>query len=200
MRDRILTGRSGTADMTFYEKIYKTFAPFVIRLYRIRTEGTENIPETGAILASNHTAFPDVLVISAAARRQVRYMAKKELFDSKLLGWIMRGVHAIPVDREGSDMNSLRSCLNFLKEGHGLVIFPEGHRFHDGQIHEFKTGTAFIAMRASVPLIPARIHTNYRPFAKIRVNVGNPVEYGKLTGAQALSDVTERLRQAVEAL
>lgn len=169
--------------------------------HRIKVPGRENIPREGAyVLAVNHISFRDPVVMASFLRWDDSAMAKKELFESKLLGWIMRGVHAIPVDREGSDMNSLRACLNFLKEGHGLVIFPEGHRYHDGQIHEFKTGTAFIAMRANVPLIPARIHTNYLPFAKITVNVGKPIETGKLTGSQALNDVTEKLRQAIEAL
>ena len=59
--------------MSFYERFYQIFAPWVRRVYRIEAHGTENIPEGGAILASNHTAFSDVLVISAASRRQVQY-------------------------------------------------------------------------------------------------------------------------------
>ena len=169
-------------------------------LHRIKVTGRENIPDGPYVLAVNHTSFRDPVVMASFLKWDASAMAKKELFDNKWLGWIMRGVHAIPVDREGGDMNSLRACLNFLKEGHGLVIFPEGHRYGDGQIHEFKTGTAFIAMRANVPLIPARIHTSYRPFSRITVNVGAPIPYGKLSGAEALNEVTAQLKQAVEAL
>ena len=168
--------------------------------HRIRVVGRDNIPEGPYVMAVNHTSFRDPVTLASVLRWDVSAMAKKELFDNKWLGWIMRGVHAIPVDREGGDMNSLRACLNFLKEGHGLVIFPEGHRFHDGKIHEFKTGTAFIAMRANVPLIPARIRTTYRPFAKITLNVGIPIETGKLSGSEALNNTTARLKEAVEAL
>ena len=169
-------------------------------LHRIKVVGKENIPEGPYVMAVNHTSFRDPVALASVLRWDVSAMAKKELFDSKWLGWIVRGVHAIPVDREGGDMNSLRACLNFLKEGHGLVIFPEGHRYHDGQLHEFKTGTAFIAMRANVPLIPARIHASYLPFTKITLNVGKPLETGKLTGSEALTDVTQRLHKAVEEL
>ncbi|MBQ6645137.1 MAG: 1-acyl-sn-glycerol-3-phosphate acyltransferase [Clostridia bacterium] len=169
--------------------------------HRIKVSGMENVPaDAPYVMAVNHTSFRDPVVMASFLKWDASAMAKKELFDSKLLGWIMRGVHAIPVDREAGDMASLRACLNFLKEGHGLVIFPEGHRFHDGKIHEFKTGVSFIAMRAGVPLIPARIHTSYRPFAKITVNIGKPIVYGKLTGADALNGVTEQLRKAVENL
>ena len=70
--------------MSFYTWFYKTFEPFVSWLYRIDAHGVENIPDGGAILASNHTSFSDVLVISAASKRQVRYMAKKELFKTPL--------------------------------------------------------------------------------------------------------------------
>ena len=169
--------------------------------HRIRVVGGENIPKDSPyVLAVNHTSFRDPVALASVLKWDVSALAKKELFDSKWIGWIMRGVHAIPVDRENGDMNSLRACLNFLKEGHGLVIFPEGHRYHDGQIHEFRTGIVFIAMRANVPLIPARIHTTYRPFAKITLNVGTPIEIGRLTGSEALSSTTVRLKEAVEAL
>ena len=170
-------------------------------LHRIRVVGRENLPAEGAYLfASNHISARDPVTLASVLPWDTTALAKKELFDSKWTGWIMRGLKAIPVERESGDMNSMRACLNYLKEGHPLVIFPEGHRYRDGQLHEFKTGMAFIAMRANVPLIPARIHTTYRPFARITLNIGAPVETGRLTGSQALADVTERLRAAVEAL
>lgn len=68
--------------MSFYTWFYKTFEPFVSWLYRIDAHGVENIPDGGAILASNHTSFSDVLVISAASKRQVRYMAKGAVQDA----------------------------------------------------------------------------------------------------------------------
>ena len=141
--------------MTFYEKIYKTFAPLVIRLYRIRTEGTENIPETGAILASNHTAFSDVLVISAAARRQVRYMAKKELFATPLAP-LIRFLGAYPVDRGGADVSSIRRTLALVEEGELVGIFPQGHRQggKDPRTTEIKPGIGMLAYHTKAPVVP----------------------------------------------
>ncbi|MBQ3762917.1 MAG: 1-acyl-sn-glycerol-3-phosphate acyltransferase [Clostridia bacterium] len=170
-------------------------------LHRTKVYGMENLPKEGAyLMAANHQSFRDPLILAGVLPWDVSAMAKKELFESKLTGWIMRGVYAIPVDREGNDMAAMRACLSRLKEGHPLVIFPEGHRFHDGSIHELKSGTAFIAMRAGVPLIPARIHTSYRPFSGIKINIGAPVETGRLSGSQALNETTEKLKKAMEAL
>ena len=88
--------------MTFFEKMYKMFQPAVFKLWRIQVSGEENIPEGGAIVASNHTAFSDVLVISASTKRQVRYMANvaglgfdaaviKRTLTSKAKGYLGRG-------------------------------------------------------------------------------------------------------------
>ena len=102
--------------MSYYGTIYKLFAPLVIRLWRIRGVGVENIPPDGAILAANHTAFSDVLVISAAAGRQVRYMAKKELFATPLAP-LIRSLGAYPVDRGGADIGSIRQTLSLVEAG-----------------------------------------------------------------------------------
>ena len=110
-----------------YRTIYRLFAPLVKALWRIEGVGTENIPETGAILAANHTAFSDVLVISAAAGRKVRYMAKKELFATPLAPLIL-ALGAYPVDRRGSDVSSIRKTIALVEKGELVGIFPQGHR------------------------------------------------------------------------
>ena len=184
MRDRILTGRSGTADMTFYEKIYKTFAPFVIWLYRIRTEGTENIPETGAILASNHTAFSDVLVISAAARRQVRYMAKKELFATPLAP-IIKSLGAYPVDRGGGDVASIKRTIALVEGGELVGIFPQGHRYgkRDPRTTEIKPGVGMIAYHTKAPVVPVFVSNKRMKtgiFRRNTVTFGKPLTFDEL--------------------
>ncbi len=181
---------------------FRVFSMFYGRLlHRVKVTCAENIPKEGAyLMAVNHINFRDPVILASFLPWDVSAMAKKELFDSKLTGWIMRGVNAIPVDRDANDMNAMRACLERLKQGHPLVIFPEGHRFTDGQIHEIKSGTAFIAMRAGVPLVPARIHASYRFLSKVRVNVGAPIPLGKLTGSQALSDASDKIKQALESL
>ncbi len=163
--------------MSFFEKIYKLFQPAVFRLYRIHVSGEENIPEGGAIIASNHTAFSDVLLISASTKRQVRYMAKKELFKTPLAP-LIKALGAYPVDRGGADVGSIKRTIALLNDGELIGIFPQGHRHgkKDPRGTEVKAGVGMIAYRSGAPVVPvfldnARMKTgilrkNYVTFGK----------------------------------
>lgn len=111
--------------MSFYTWFYKTFEPFVSWLYKIDAHGVENIPDGGAILASNHTSFSDVLVISAASKRQVRYMAKKELFKTPLAP-LIKALGAFPVDRGGADVKSIKYTISLIESGELVGNIPAG--------------------------------------------------------------------------
>ena len=165
--------------MTFYEKFYNTFCPLVNRLWRIEVIGAENIPGGGAILASNHTSFADPIVISAAARRQVRYMAKKELFRTPLAP-LIKVLGAYPVDRSGADVTSVKRTIGLVESGELVGIFPQGHRHpgKDPRETEIKHGVAMIAYRSGAPLVPVFIRTKGRRtriFHKTEVIFGKPL-------------------------
>ena len=109
--------------MSFYDRFYRIFSSFVRHLYRIEVIGAENLPAEGAILAANHTAFSDPIVLSAAAGgRQVRYMAKKELFGTPLAP-LIKALGAYPVDRGGSDVTSIRRTISLVEGGELVGIF-----------------------------------------------------------------------------
>ena len=170
--------------MGFYEKIYKTFAPFVSRLYRIRTVGAENIPESGAILAANHTAFSDVLVISAGAKRQVRYMAKKELFKTPLAP-LIKVLGAYPVDRGGADIASIRRTIRLVEDGELVGIFPQGHRYgkRDPRGTEVRAGVGMVAWHTKAPVVPVLVSNKRMKtgiFRKNTVVFGPPVTFEEL--------------------
>lgn len=145
--------------MSFYATMYRLFAPLVRAIYRVETVGRENIPEGGVILASNHTAFSDVLIISAAANRQVRYMAKKELFKIPLLAQLITALGAYPVDRGGADIGSIRRTISMLESGELIGIFPQGHRHggKDPRTTEVKGGVGMIAYHTKSPVLPVFI-------------------------------------------
>ena len=167
----------------------------------IKVTGREHIPREGAfILALNHLSFRDAFTAFLLMPDDAKYMAKKELFRFGPLRWFIQKIGAFPVDRENNDLNAMRTALNVLKEGHPLVIFPEGHRYGDGQIHEIKPGAAFIALRAGVPVIPARIHTHYRPFCRVRVAVGEPIPAEGKASSEGLRLHTDKIRQGLEAI
>lgn len=170
--------------MTFYEWIYKIFEPAVSLVYRIEAVGVENIPDGGAILASNHTAFSDVLVISAAAKRQVRYMAKKELFKTPLAP-LIKALGAYPVDRGGVDVGSIKKTISLIGHGELVGIFPQGHRQgrKDPRETEIKSGVGMIAYHTKACVIPvfldnSRMKTGM--FRKNRVTFGKCISYEEL--------------------
>ena len=171
--------------MTFFEKMYKMFQPAVFKLWRIQVSGEENIPEGGAIVASNHTAFSDVLVISASTKRQVRYMAKKELFKIPLLAQLIRGLGAYPVNRGGADVSSIKLTISMLEAGELIGIFPQGHRHgkKDPRTTEVKAGVGMIAYRSKVPIVPVFIDNARGKTGILRKNYvtfGKPIYFDEL--------------------
>lgn len=170
--------------MSFYTWFYKTFEPFVSWAYRIEAKGSENIPEGGAILASNHTSFSDVLVISAAAKRQVRYMAKKELFKTPLCP-LIKALGAYPVDRGGADVKSIKTTISLIEDGELVGIFPQGHRHggEDPRETEIKAGVGFIAYHTKASIVPVFLENDKmktRMFKKNTVTFGKPITFDEL--------------------
>lgn len=171
--------------MTFFERMYKMFQPAVFKLWRIHVSGEENIPEGGAIVASNHTAFSDVLVISASTKRQVRYMAKKELFKIPLLAQLIRGLGAYPVNRGGADVSSIKLTISMLEAGELIGIFPQGHRHgkKDPRTTEVKAGVGMIAYRSKAPIVPVFIDNARGKTGILRKNYvtfGKPIYFDEL--------------------
>ena len=168
----------------FYEWIYRIFQPIVATVYRIEPVNRENVPEGGAIIAANHTAFADVLVVSAAATRQVRYMAKKELFHTPLAP-LIRALGAYPVDRGGADVGSIKKTIALLEEGELVGIFPQGHRNGgvDPRTTEIRHGIGMIAYHAKTPVVPVFIDNKRKRtgmFRKNRVIFGTPISFEEL--------------------
>ena len=131
--------------------------------------GDEHIPRKGgAILASNHVSYLDFAIVGTAALpvgRLVRFMAKKEIFDHKVAGPLMRGMHHINVDRSNGSA-SFVAALRALKSGEIIGIFPEGTTSTSFEIKELKSGAVRLAMGAGVPIIPTIIWGSQRIWTK----------------------------------
>ena len=98
--------------MGFYEKFYKVFNKLVTTLWRVSSDGEENIPDKGCLLICYHTSLSDVIVLEVAAKgRQIKYMAKKELFRVPLLNKLITALGAYPVDRGGADVKSIKRTI-----------------------------------------------------------------------------------------
>ncbi len=155
----------------------------------IATSGTHHVPrEGGAVLAVNHISYVDFIFGGLATQdsdRLVRFMAKKELFDHRWVGPLMRSLHHIEVDR-ASGMASYRQALRYLKAGEVVGVFPEATISRSMELKELKTGTVRMAATAKVPLVPCvlwgtqRIMTkdHARDFSRghaLSISVGEPL-------------------------
>src|SRR5919108_2374101 len=135
--------------------------------------GAEHIPVTGpAVLASNHIGYLDFVFSGYAARgrgRRVRFLAKKEVFDKRGVGWLMRQMGHIPVDRHGAASDSLNAAIAELERGEIIGMFPEATISPSFVPRRGKTGTVRLAQETKSPLIPVavwgtqRILTKWRP-------------------------------------
>lgn len=140
----------------------KTFVgPASKVLFNHKVEGLENLPEGGAIIASNHLAFLDSIFLPLAVPRQVNFLAKSDYFTGtgvkgKLSKWFFESVGQIPIDRSGGSRSaaSLQNGIDKLAEGAYLGIYPEGTRSPDGRLYRAKLGVARMALQARVPVVP----------------------------------------------
>lgn len=127
-------------------------------LFRVEFEGTENVPTTGPfVLAPVHRSNIDFGLAACVTRRKMRYMGKEELWTFKPLGWFISVLGAFPVRRGAPDREALHRCLQELKAGEPLVLFPEGTRRSGPVIEDLHEGAAYVASRAGVPLVPVGI-------------------------------------------
>src|SRR3954471_22945029 len=155
-----------------YPPVIRT-AKLVFKALGIRFDitGTENVPESGgAVMAINHTGYLDFTFAGLTVlprKRLVRFMAKKEVFDHKVSGPLMRGMHHIAVDR-ASGAESYQAAVKALAEGEIVGVFPEATISQSFDLKEFKTGAARMAMEAGVPILPVVIWGSQRIFTKNR--------------------------------
>ena len=147
-------------------------------LYRVRVNNIENIPDKGAaILCPNHVAELDMFVIGYKIERLIRWMAKAELFKWQPVRWFITRFGAFPVKRGKNDVDAMKTAMRLIDEGHIVGIFPEGTRMKShrvGAAMKIHLGAVMLALKKDVPVIPAGISGNYRPFTRITVNFGQP--------------------------
>lgn len=157
------------------------FKIFAIILYRPKIVGKENLPKDGgALLCPNHVGNLDAAVIVAMFKRKVNVLAKEELFKNGFLCWIADLFGIYPVKRGKADMQAIKISLTLLKRNELLLMFPEGTRNGMAKGIKPKNGAVLIAATAGKPIIPIGIQGSFKPFTKVIVNIGKPIDYSKL--------------------
>lgn len=200
---------------------YALFGPGVRALWHPRVIGEENIPEQGGvILACNHVAALDPIIVATMIRRQLTYPAKKELFEggrgpgSEVVAWFLRAVNQVPLDRSGgrTSVNGMGPVNERLAEGGVVGIFPEGTRSPDGRMFKGKTGVARLTLQSGAPVVPVGISgtTVRRKVLGIpllnhpRIVFGKPMHFDVLADRQqetaVLRWVTDEIMGAIDDL
>jgi 1-acyl-sn-glycerol-3-phosphate acyltransferase len=194
----------------FYVFIGAVSWPIVMGLYRLRARGLEHLPEGGFVLAANHTSNfdPWPLGLPLWPRRQLRFMAKSELFNP-LLTPLLRACGAFKVRRGEGDVEAMRAAVGLVRNGEIVVMFPEGTRRRKGlrkkHVARAHTGAARIALNAGAPLVPAAIAGTDRllRLGPLRVAYGQPLDLSDLDGLElkrAAEAATERLMARIDEL
>ena len=179
--------------------------PLLRIVFRLRVRGVENLPAGGFVLAANHNSNfdPWPLGIGLFPRRYLRFMGKSELFWTPFKQFAT-AVGAFPVRRGERDTAAIETAAQLCREGHVVVMFPEGTRRKKGlrkkYVPKAHTGAARIALDAGVPLVPAGIVGTARlaRLAQLRVAYGKPVPLDDLAGRDDAPQVaTDRLMAAI---
>ena len=169
----------------FYKAIrYILALPLLKTFIRGEFYGLENIPkDKGFILCCNHLSMTDPVLLVAAIKKQIYFMSKKEAFKIPVIGWIIKHMDAIDVDREANDKSAVERSISVVKQGSILGVFPEGTRNKQGGApSKGKPGAAFITMQTKADILPVAIYRKgkYRLFSKAKVKFGEVIKFEDL--------------------
>lgn len=177
-----------------------------------RVIGKHHIPRTGGVLiCPNHVCDVDPPAVAGALPRKSRFIAKHELFEMKILSWVLPMFGAFPIRRDTADRAAVKTAISHLKSGEAVVVFPEGGGNPDGVLQPLQPGALMMAVQAGVPVIPcAVINTNrvlpyggtrlLRSAEPVQVIFGEAIEVSEFgtgkAGVEAATRIlTERLAE-----
>jgi len=139
----------------FYKVAHFTVYTIFRLVFGLKVIGAERVPSEGRIiLAANHISALDPPAVGVSTSRELYFLAKKELFSVPLLGFTIKHLNSIPVDRGASDIRALKTFISILKQDKAVILFPEGTRSRDGQIGSAKEGIGFLAMQTRSDILP----------------------------------------------
>lgn len=162
-------------------------------VYRVKIEGTENIPKEGPLLfCGNHRTYLDPPLIVVTAGRHMRFMAKEELRKNPLFAFLGVLFEGIYVKRDEKDITALKEALKTLKNGGCIGLFPEGTRNglekNDGKI---KNGAAYMALKTGAKVVPVGIIGPSKPFSKNAIIYGEPIDLSEYITGKKIEKETE---------
>ena len=189
-----------------YAQVRCFFGSIVRAMYRLEVVGADRLPVTGpVVIAPNHDSVLDGIILGAAISRELRFLAKAELWRSRLLAWMLDGLGAIRIKRGHGDQLALARMRQALEAGQTVAIFPQGAVRSERVWHR---GAARMALVTGAPLVPVLLIGTAQAlsrgrigFPRLRVIIGEPITVARAQEEPvAATKLTERLRTAVESL
>ncbi len=194
---------------------YKLIQRFVqvggVAFFGLRSRGHEKVPLAGPlIVVANHQSNGDPPLIGCIPERRFAYLAKKTLFNFPPLAWLIRSLHAIPIDRDGMGLEGFKQTLKRLKQDEAVLIFPEGQRSWDGQIMPLMPGFLGLVRRSKAVLQPVGIAGMYESWprgtalpkpGRVIVEFGDVIsraEIERLSDEELLALVDRKIRECFE--
>ena len=178
--------------------VAKLIQIFCIIVFRVKKVGEENIAKEGAyIVCANHRSNWDPPILVASTKRKMYVMAKEELFKNNFIRWFAKKCCVFPVKRGKMDLDSMKFSLKVLKEGQILMIFPEGTRNGMEKNGKAQNGAAFMALRTGVPVIPVGIQGEMKPFHKVTLRYGKPLDFSEYKSNKPEKEVLDKVSKEI---
>ena len=192
------------------KKFFKRIVKWVVRgaiyiwckiYYRAEIIGLENVPKDGALIfCGNHRSYLDPPLMVATAKRDMKFLAKEELYENKFLKFLGWAFEAIPVKRDEKDVSAIKNSLKVLKNGECIALFPEGTRNGLEKGEKVKDGVAFFAVRSGAKVVPCGIQGGTKENRKVIIKYGKPLDYSKYKGTkdkEVLDNMTNEIMQDI---
>lgn len=190
----------------FFKNIIKSIVRGAIYIwckvyYRAEIIGLENIPKEGPLIfCGNHRTYLDPPLMVATAKRDMKFLAKEELYNNKFLAFLGWVFEAIPVKRDEKDVSAIKTSLKFLKSGQCIALFPEGTRNGLEKGEKIKDGVAFFAVRSGAKVVPCGIKGGTKENRKVTITYGRPLDYSEYKGTkdkEKLEEITEEIMDKI---
>lgn len=167
-------------------------------VYRVKVVGKENVPKDGAfIICGNHRSYLDPPLMVTTCKRKVRFMAKQELKNNpitRLAVYIFDGIY---VKRSSKDIGAMKEALKTLNQGGGIAVFPEGTRNGIEKGVHIKNGVSYFALNSDAIIIPVGIKGDLKPFHKITVTYGKPLNFSEYKSNKKDKEVIENVTNII---
>lgn len=191
--------------MPFLYKLGWWFFRAAFRFYfGWRVYNPERVPLEGpVILAANHASFIDPPLVGSGVTRAINYLARENLFDIPVVGFILRHWLVVPVDREGGGAKGLKIILERLLEGNAIILFPEGTRTREGKLQPARSGIGLTVIKSNAPVVPVRVFGTFEAYnrnlrwprpRRVAVKYGCPLLFQELR-AEAKICTKPRLKE-----